>query len=67
TVGMIVANLVANARTAQQVIAEAVSRLPFERTCGCAHALEHAILTRRDAVPDQVKRDLAPIVGRYLK
>lgn len=66
TVDMIVANLVANARTAQQVIAEAVSRLPFERTCECAHALEHAIITRPEAVPDQVKRDLAPIIGRYL-
>lgn len=67
TVDMIVANLVANARTAQQVIAEAVSRLPFERTCECAHALEHAIITRPEAVPDQVKRDLAPIIGRYLR
>lgn len=66
TVDMIVANLVANARTARQVIAEAVSRLPFERTCECAHALEHAIITRPEAVPDQVKRDLAPIIGRYL-
>ncbi|MGH9411011.1 MAG: S-methyl-5'-thioadenosine phosphorylase [Vicinamibacterales bacterium] len=67
TVDMIVANLVANARTAQQVIAEAVSRLPVERTCECARALEHAILTRPDAVPDQVKKDLAPIIGKYIK
>src|SRR3954465_7141037 len=38
TVDMIIQNLVANAKTAQQVIAEAVSRLPYERTCECAHA-----------------------------
>ncbi len=66
TVEMIVANLVHNARTAQQVLAGAVGRLPFERTCGCGRALEHAIITRPDAIPLDVKRKLAPIVGKYL-
>jgi 5'-methylthioadenosine phosphorylase len=67
TVDMIIQNLVANAKTAQAVIAEAVRRLPYERTCECANALQHAILTRPDAVPDRVKKDLAPIIGRYMK
>jgi 5'-methylthioadenosine phosphorylase len=67
TVDMIVQNLVANAKTAQQVIAEAVSRLPYARTCECANALQHAILTRPDAVPRKVKQDLAPIISRYMK
>jgi 5'-methylthioadenosine phosphorylase len=66
TVEMIVAHLVANAKTAQQVIAEAVGRLPIERTCGCGHALKDAIITRPEAVPAQLKRDLAPIIGKYL-
>ena len=66
TVDMIIQNLVANAKTAQEVIAEAVSRLPYTRTCECANALQHAIITRPDAVPDRVKRDLAPIIGRYM-
>jgi 5'-methylthioadenosine phosphorylase len=67
TVEMIIQNLVANAQTAQAVIADAVSRLPYERTCECATALKHAIITRPDAVPDRVKQDLAPIIGRYMK
>jgi 5'-methylthioadenosine phosphorylase len=67
TVDMIIQNLVANAKTAQAVIAESVSRLPYTRTCECATALQHAILTRPEAVPDRVKKDLAPIIGRYLK
>jgi 5'-methylthioadenosine phosphorylase len=67
TVDMIVQNLVANAKTAQQVIAEAVSRLPHPRTCECANALQHAIITRPEFVPEQVKRHLAPIIGRYMK
>jgi 5'-methylthioadenosine phosphorylase len=67
TVDMIVQNLVANAKTAQEVIADAVSRLPYERTCECARALEHAIITRPEAVPAKVKQDLAPIISRYMK
>jgi 5'-methylthioadenosine phosphorylase len=67
TVDMIIQNLVANAQTAQAVMADAVARLPYERTCECAHALQHAILTRPDAVPAQVKRDLAPLISRYMK
>jgi 5'-methylthioadenosine phosphorylase len=66
TVDMIVANLMQNAKTAQQVIADAVGRLPFERTCECARALEHAIITRPEAIPAHLKRELAPIVGKYV-
>jgi 5'-methylthioadenosine phosphorylase len=66
TVEMIIGNLTQNARTAQAVIAGAVARLPFERTCECASALKHAIITRPEAIPDSVKRELAPIVGKYL-
>jgi 5'-methylthioadenosine phosphorylase len=66
TVDMIVANLTQNARMAQRVIAAAVSALPFARTCECASALKYAIITRPDAIPADVKRELAPIVGKYL-
>ena len=67
TVEMIVANLMQNARNAQQVIAEAVARLPFKRTCECASALKHAIITRPEAVPAALKVELAPLVGKYLR
>ena len=66
TVEMVIRNLTQNAQTAQQVIATAVARLPFDRTCACATALQHAIITRPDAVPESTRRKLAPLVGRYL-
>lgn len=66
TVELIVANLTQNARTAQRVIADTVERLGSDRPCGCKDALATALITRPDAVPERVKRDLAPIVGRYL-
>jgi 5'-methylthioadenosine phosphorylase len=67
TVEMIIGNLTQNARTAQQVISAAVERLPFERTCECATALKYAIITRPDAIPDAARRELAPVVGKYLQ
>jgi 5'-methylthioadenosine phosphorylase len=66
TVEMIIANLTQNARTAQQIIAGAVESLPYERTCECASALKYALITRPDAIPEKVKQELAPIIGRYL-
>jgi 5'-methylthioadenosine phosphorylase len=65
TVDMIVANLLQNAETAKQVIANAVERLPMARSCGCGRALEHAIITHRQAVPAATLERLAPIVGKY--
>jgi 5'-methylthioadenosine phosphorylase len=66
TVDMIIANLVQNAKTAQQIIARAVEGLPYVRTCECASALRYALITRPDAIPDSVKKELAPIIGKYV-
>jgi 5'-methylthioadenosine phosphorylase len=55
-----------NVAMAQRVIAATVPQLPAQRTCPCARALEHAIITDRARIPDAVKRDLALIIGKYL-
>ena len=67
TVEMVIANLVQNAQTAQRIISDAVDRLPFERTCECASALKYALITRPEAIPEQARKDLAPLVGKYLQ
>src|SRR5438128_8426288 len=67
TVDLIVANLRQNSAIAQKTIAEAVSRIDGARTCGCKDALATAIITRPEQVPDQTKRELAPIVGKCMK
>jgi 5'-methylthioadenosine phosphorylase len=66
TVEMIISNLIHNAATAQQIIAQAVDRLPFERSCECATALKFALITRPEMIPAQLRQDLAPLVGKYL-
>ena len=66
TVEQILANLGKNAATAQAVLRDVLGRLPIVRDCECAQALRYALVTPGHLVPDEVKRDLAPIVGRYL-
>ena len=68
TVDLIIANLMQNAKTAQQAIAEAVGRIGTEaRACECATALAAALITQPQFVPEQTRKDLAPIIGKYLK
>ena len=67
TVDLIIANLMHNAVTAQKTIAEAVSRLDGPRTCACKDALATAIITRPEHVPDAIKKELRPILGKYIK
>jgi 5'-methylthioadenosine phosphorylase len=67
TVEAVVRNLLANAEAAKQAIRQLVPELPEERTCDCQHALRDAIITDPKAVPDQIKQDLALLVGKYLQ
>jgi hypothetical protein len=39
----------------------------MERSCSCCNALENAIITREDLIPDKVKKDLDIIVGKHIK
>ncbi len=66
TVDLIIANLLQNAETAQRTIAEAVSRIEGPRACACKDALATAIITRPEQIPAQTKKDLEPIIGKYM-
>ncbi len=67
TVDAIIENLQKNAETARKMVVETIKGLPYERSCECATALQYALITERDMIPEEVKRDLAPIIGKYLK
>ena len=56
-----------NAAAARRSLAAAVRLLEPDRTCGCRDAMRYAILTDRKAIPEDARRRLAPIVGRYLR
>jgi len=65
TVADIIANLTKNAENACKVVAEAVARMPRERTCKCGAALSHAILTDRAVVPEATRRKLGILIEKY--
>lgn len=67
TVELIVANFHANVALARRIIkfaAESHASLP--RKCQCPNALAGAIITSRDAIDADLKRKLAPIIGKYI-
>jgi 5'-methylthioadenosine phosphorylase len=66
TAEMILSNLQKNVGTAKRVVDLAVQRLPGERTCACATALKDALVTPWHLVPEETKRKLAPLIGKYV-
>jgi 5'-methylthioadenosine phosphorylase len=66
TVVMVIERLLANVDVSKQAITNLVATLPAERLCECEHALRDALITNRNVIPNRVKRDLAPIIGKYL-
>ncbi|MEK6630520.1 MAG: hypothetical protein AABY89_07285 [Acidobacteriota bacterium] len=66
TVDLIVANVMQNAATAQKIIADTVGQMPATRSCACGRALQSAIMTRPEHIPDAIKKDLAPIIAKYV-
>jgi len=68
TAEQIITNLGKNAATAKAVLSAALRRLPEgPRDCECASALKFALVTPAELVPVEVRRELAPIIGRYMK
>ncbi len=55
-----------NVSTAQAIINEAVSRFPLERTCPCAEALKHAIMTPAELIPPATRQSLGLLIDKYL-
>jgi 5'-methylthioadenosine phosphorylase len=67
TVEMILDYLHRNAVNAQQIIRHSIRRLrQAPRSCKCATALRHAILTQRDLIPAATRRKLAAILDPVL-
>ena len=55
-----------NVDLAKKTIRQAIKNLGAARTCSCASALKTAIITEKSKIPKKVRRDLRPIIGKYL-
>jgi 5'-methylthioadenosine phosphorylase len=67
TVTDILANLNKNAANACKVVTAAVSNMPAARECKCGAALAHALITDPKVVPENTRRKLELLVGKYLR
>ena len=67
SVDLVVQNLLKNVARSQQVIRELVPRMPATRDCACSSALENAIITSPDLIPESARNKLSPLVEKYLK
>jgi 5'-methylthioadenosine phosphorylase len=56
-----------NTQLAQRAILNLLEQLPAERTCSCQNALQAALSTRKDDIPPETLKRLAPLVERYLE
>lgn len=66
TAELVIENLLRGFERARRIVGEAVRTLPAGRVCQCGDALAKALITSPTLVPDEVKRELAPIIGRYM-
>lgn len=56
-----------NIETSRAIIREAVKDMPDLRSCLCGSALQNTIMTPEDLIPARTKKDLWPIIGKYMK
>ncbi len=65
TTEMILKALRAGVDTSRKVITESVCALPDKRDCACMTSLADAIVTPTHLIPEETRRALEPIAGRY--
>ena len=66
TVEMVIANLTRNAAMAKAIVAKAILQIPAKPNWPCHDALRNAIMTDKTLWPAKTKRELQPILQRYL-
>ena len=66
TLEMIIANLHRNADMAKQIVARAIPQIPTVPNWPCHSALNNAILTDKKFWPAKTKKELAPLLAKYL-
>ncbi|NUO08090.1 MAG: S-methyl-5'-thioadenosine phosphorylase [Candidatus Brocadia sp.] len=65
TLEMIVGNLNKNAETAKRILKAAIPKVEQKRTCTCATAVKNAIVTHKDLIPENTRKKLDIIFGKY--
>ncbi len=67
TVDQILSVMHENINTSKEILSRTLESLTNERVCKCGTALQYAIVTQKEFIPDQVKIDLDVIIGKYIQ
>ncbi len=66
-VDMVIKRFHENISNVKKIIGQVVPKLNIERTgCDCKDALRHAILSDKSAISEQMKKDLRPLLEKYV-
>jgi 5'-methylthioadenosine phosphorylase len=66
SIGEVLRILAQSSKIAIKAIRHAVKHLPKKRECICATALKDALITGKKLIPEKTKKDLEPLIGKYL-
>lgn len=66
TVEMVIEYLHRNAEMAKKIVAQSFRQIPTEPNWPCHSALKNAILTDRKLWPENTKKELAPLLAKYV-
>ena len=66
TIEMVIANLAKNADNAKLLLQQCVAKISRNKTCSCSESLKHAIVTHKADISGKLKKDLAPIIAKYV-
>ena len=67
TTQMVIENLGKNVERSKSIVRRVVASISPGRSCSCHSALATAIITAPDHIPAGVKKELAPLIGKYIK
>jgi len=67
TAEIILNTLRQNIGIAKKIIRLALGRVPEKRDCGCGSALKTAIVTAPELIPDEQKKKLDLLIGKYIR
>jgi len=67
SIGEVLRILAQSTKIAKSAIRLAIKRLPEKRDCLCSNALKYAMITAKKFIPEKTKKDLEPIIEKYIK
>ena len=66
TTEMILTNLRKSIDATKKILKLTIPSIPQKRDCVCVTALKDAIATSPKYIPEKIREDLAPLIGKYL-